>query len=1560
VPIDRDVTFTGPTRLYGRDAEVARLISAFDRTLRGGAPELVLVSGYSGVGKSSLVRELQRSRGASAGMFAGGKCDQHNSDMPYAALALALKNLVKQLLTRHVRDLSRWSEAIRDALGPNGKLITDLVPELTLVVGEQPPAPELPLQQAHSRFQLVLRRFIQVFARSDAPLVLFLDDLQWVDAATLDMIASLVGHAQTQHLLLIGAYRDNEVDSAHPLTQKFAAAKAAGAAVHEIRLGPLTPEHVRALVSDVLRCDEQRVAPLADVVHAKTAGNPFFAIQFLHMLAEENVLVMEGAARRWSWDMRPIEAAAHTDNVADLMCARLNRLPAACRDALRELACIGHRASAQSLALVRRTTEEVIHAELDAAVQQELVERTGNSYRFSHDRVQEAAYALTPASAQAASHLRIARLLAPQLSDDSDDATVFEIAGQFNRALDLIASNHERLAVAQLNLRAGIRAKQSAAYDAALRYLHAGAALVAAASAEPVDAIRFQFELELAEGEFLTGQLEAAEQRLAVLAASATDIVDQGGIACRRMDVCTALDESDRAVSVALDFLRRVGIAWSAHPSDEEVLEEYAELRRRSSDLTQQDIVGRPAMTDPVMLITVEVLTRLLSAACFTDFNLNSLITCKAINLSLVGGNCEASCVAYGTLSRIAGPRFGDFDIGFRFAKAGYELAERNPRHRFHASTCMVFATFTMRWMQHVRLTEATFRRAFDAANQVGDLLYASYSCCSLNSNLLFAGDALHDIEREVERGLAFARNAKHGLVIHIISAQLALIRSMRGETRAFGSFDDSGFDERAFEAHLSESPSLALALCWYWTRKMQARYLAGDFDTAAAALCKAEALLWTSSMFFEEAEFHFYAALTLAAIAGNVSAAERDAHCARIAVHHRRLSVWADNCPENFENRAALVSAEIARLEGRIVDAQNDYERAIRSARESRFPHHEALASELAARFYRVRGFDIISDAYLRHARHGYQRWGAAGKVRQLDDEHPHLGPDAARSGIRDTAKPQAAEFDSGVLIDVSQRISSEILLENVIDTFMKAALTHAGADRGVLILSSGGGQPRIEAEATGRGESVVVEQESRALDERQVPMTVVNYVLRTHETVVVSDTATDPIFGADPYIATHRLRATLCIPLLRGGELTGMLYLEHRFAAGAFAAARLAVLNVLASQVAIALENARLYRELSDREAKIRRLVDSNIIGIFIFSLDGTLLEANSAFLNLLGYSRDDLQRGRLNWIDLTPPEWHSLEFEVHEPTLRTTGVLPPFEKEYFCKDGSRAPVLVGAALFGPASRNGVGFVLDLSASKRAEAAARDSEIRLREVQHELAHANRVSTIGQLTAAISHEVKQPIAAMATNADAGLRWLSAQPPNVDKARRTLDLIVRDAMRAGDIIDRMRHLVRKAPPREEVVDINAAILEVVFMTRRDAEKHGVRVETRLATPAPLVIGDRVQLQQVVLNLIVNAIEAMSATHEGRRRMHVATSANGRGEVEIRVTDSGPGVPPEHMDRLFEPFFTTKETGMGIGLSVVHSVVQAHGGRLQVRSNERFGTTFCVSLPAAGDRQRSLS
>ena len=1134
-----------------------------------------------------------------------------------------------------------------------------------------------------------------------------------------------------------------------------------------------------------------------------------------------------------------------------------------------------------------------------------------------------------------------------------------------------------------------------------------------------------------------------------------------------RLTLYTTLDQSDRAVEVCLEYLRRGGTDWSPHPTRDEVLREYERIWSQVGSRQIEELVDLPLMTNPDILDALDVLTEVVTPAYFCDENLSSLVICHMVNLSLEHGNSDGSCFAYVWFAIIAGPRFGNYKAGFRFGRLGYELVEKRGLKRYEARTYMCFGNIVMPWAKHALGGRDLVRRAFDAANRVGDLTFAAYSCNQLITNFLTVGDPLPEVQPEAENGLAFARKARFGLVIDLIVAQLGLIRTLRGLTPKFGCFNDEEFDELRFERHLASNPLLALPEFWYWVRKLQARFFAGDYSAAVDASLNAQRLLWTSPSQFETAEFRFYGALSHAASWDSASPDQRHQHFEALTAHHKQLEIWAEHCPENFENRAALVAAEIARIEGRAVDAEQRYEQAIRSACTNGFVHNEALANELAARFYLARGFEKIAYLYLRDARYGYLRWGADGKVRQLDGLYPHLREEKPVVGPTSTIGAPVEHLDLATVIKVSQVVSSEIVLEKLIDTLMRTAIEHAGAERGLLILARGNEQ-RIEAEATISGDTVVVRRGETAAS--ALPGLIVHFVVRTHESVILDDAAAHNPFSADSYIGQRHARSILCLPLIHQAKLIGVLYLENNLTPHVFTPTRIAVLKLLASQAAISLENTRLYADLEEREAKIRRLVDANIMGIFIWNLEGKIIEANEAFLHIVEYGREDLVSGRMRWIDLTPAEWSDCDARALTD-LKGFGTAKPYEKEFFRKDGGRVPVLVGAARFEEGGDEGVAFVLDLSEQKRAQDALRRSESYLaqaqrlahigswaweiagrralylseewyriygfdpkegmptweqrlqrvhpedrarfqatidrataerldydvecriltpststrfihsvgepvlgpagellqfvgvamdvtesrraeeererlrRELAH-LAHLNRVSTMGELTASLAHEINQPIGAAVTNAEACLRLLNRDQPDVPEAREAALEMARDARRAAEIIERVRSLYRKGASHQEMVDVNEVIREMVVMLHNQTSRYSVVMRTELAETLPKVMADRVQLQQVLMNLMLNGVEAMrDATGELSIKSQLAED----GQLLISVTDTGVGLPTGKADQIFNAFFTTKSQGTGLGLTITRSIVESHGGRVWATANSGRGTTFQLTL-----------
>jgi PAS domain S-box-containing protein len=1788
-----------PEQLYGRAREIKTLLGAFERVVAGDGPRLVLVSGYSGIGKSAFVNELHRSLIPPRGLFASGKFDQYKRDVPYAPLAIAFQGLIRPLLSKTEEELSKWRDALHEALDPNGQLLVELVPELKLIIGEQPAVPELPARDAQNRFHGVFRRFIGVFARREHPLALFLDDLQWLDAATLDLLEDLLTQPDAKHLLLIGAYRDNEVDPAHPLMRKLEATRRAGVMRQDIVLAPLTREDLGQLVAHSLHCEPYEARALAELVHEKTTGNPFFAIQFISELADEGLLAFNHGEGRWAWDLSRIHAKNYTDNVVDLMVGKLNRMPASTQSALRQLACLGNSADFDMLEMVYQDSSEEIDCQLWEAVLAGLVFRTEDSYRFLHDRVQEAAYSLIPVQLRSEAHLRIGRLLVAQTPAQRLDEEIFEIVNQLNRGSDLITSTAERARLAELNLVAARRAKSSAAYASALSYLIVARGFLPAKTSDDSYDLTFSIESLLAECELLTGNLAASEDRLLKLAQHAMTRHDLAVVTRLQLTVYTALDRSDRGVEVCLEYLRRDGKTWPLHPTIDEVHSEYDRVWALVGSRQIEDFVDLPVMTDAEVLDAMDVLTEVVTPAVFFDEKLSSFLLCRMVLLSLEHGNTDASSFAYVWFAVVARSGFGNYKDAFRFGRLGYELVEKRGLRSYEARTLMSFGNLVIPTAKHALEGRDMVRRAFDAAYRNGDLTFAAYSWDQLITNFLAVGDPLTEALAEGEKGLAFAEKAHFGLVVDLLTAQVQLIRTLRGLTPKFGCFNDDHFDELEFERHLASNPVLADPEFGYWALKVQARYLSLDYDAAVHASAKAQPLLWSAPSLLEPSAFRFYSALSHALAWDSAAPDKKQEHLEGLAAHHKQLETWAEHCPANFENRVALTGAEIARIEGRLLDAEGLYEKAMRSAHENGFIHNEAVACELAARFFAARGFDKIADTYLREARYCYFRWGADGKVRQLDQLYPQLREEAPTRGTTSTIVAPAELLDLATVIKVSQAVSGEMVLEKLIERIMRAGIEHAGAERGLLIRPLGD-ELQIEAEATITGNDVTVHLRDSS-GTAAFPESVVRYVARTRKDVILDDATAGNPFSGDPYIAQRRARSIVCLPLVNQGRLNGIIFLENNLTAHVFTAERLAILKVLASQAAISLENTRLYRDLENREAKIRRLVDANILGITTWNVEGAILASNEAFLRMVQYDHDDVAAGRVRWRDMTPADWRE-RVERALAKVMQTGSVQPFESELFRKDGSRLPVLLAGALFEEGGNEGVAFALNLSEQKRAEEALRESENYLAEAQrlthtgscaidgtsrktlywseemfrlfgfdpqqglptwdqwlqrihaedrdkvklaaertflkkedcdvefkivksdgtvkrihgighpvlnrngelvqvvgtmvditerrraeealrrseaylaesqrltrtgswashgttHEalywseemfrlfgfdpqqglpmraqwlqrihpedrdrvkreasdrmfvqkvdsdveyrivlpdgtikhihglahpvfssngelvevvgtvvditeriraenererlrqelahLAHLNRVSTMGELTASLAHEIKQPIGAAVTNAQACLRFLNRDQPDVPEAREAALEMARDATRAADIIDRVRSLYRKGSAHQEMVEVNEVIREMVVMLRKEANRYSVEMHTELCEDLPNVVADRVQLQQVLMNLMMNGIEAM---RDAGGELSIKSQLAEDGQLLISVSDTGVGLPSGKDTEIFNAFFTTKSQGTGLGLAITRSIIESHGGRVWAAANPGRGATFQFTLP----------
>ena len=863
-----------PERLYGREREIDALLASFDRVVTNGTSELVLVSGYSGIGKSSVVHEVHKVLVPPRGLFASGKFDQYKRDIPYATLAQAFQSLVRPLLGRSDAELGRWRDALSKALGPHGQLVSNLVPELELVIGRQPPVPELPPHEAQNRFQTVFRRFLSVFARKEHPLALFLDDLQWLDTATIELLEHLVTHSEVRYLLLIGAYRDNEVGATHPLRRMFEAVRNAGARVHEIVLEPLRIDDVSRLVTDALQCELEPARSLAELVQAKTGGNPFFAIQFFMALAEEGLLSFNPVAQAWEWDINRIRAKSYTDNVVDLVAGKLKRFAVVTQEALKQFACLGNVADVATLIQVHGQTEEALNTALWEAVLAGLVFRADNAYKFLHDRIQQAAYSLIPEEQRAEVHLRIGRVLLASMTTDQLSEHLFEVANQFSRGAVFLVDQDEKPRVAAINLRAGRKAKAAAAYASATVYLAAGMALLREEDWSSQYDLMFALRLERAECEFLTANFEKAEQLIAELIRRAASKVHQAAVYHLKVLLHTVKSENAEAVDSALTCLRLLNIDIPARPTGEQVQAEYETVWRNLDGRSIEDLIDLPLMTDPELQAAMQVLSTLLGPAYFTDMQLFSVLVCRMVNISILHGTSGASAHGCAYLGGILGPVFNRYSEGYRFAKLACGLVEKHGFIAYQAKAYHAMALGSL-WTQPIATAIDFNRAAFRAATETGDLTTACYSITRSVTVLLLRNDPLDAVRRQSEVALDFVRKAKFRDYTDAIVTQQRFIATMQGRTATFSTFSDAHFDEAAFEVQLTANRS-ALIVLFYWTMKLKARFLSGNYAEAVAAAGKAEPLLWAGAAHIQVLDYFYYTALAIAALYENAGADEQ------------------------------------------------------------------------------------------------------------------------------------------------------------------------------------------------------------------------------------------------------------------------------------------------------------------------------------------------------------------------------------------------------------------------------------------------------------------------------------------------------------------------------------------------------------------------------------------------------------------------------------------------------------------------------------------------------------
>ena len=1533
-------------KLYGREQEVERLLSTFDRVSNphsarrgkgGGRAELMLISGCAGLGKSSLVYEIYKPIVRQQGYFVDSKFEEFKRDIPYAFLLQAFQDLLRQILTETATKLQIWKQRILDALGCNCQIIIEVIPEVELIIGKQPPVPDLGVTESQNRFSLVFQNFIRVFTKKEHPLVIFLDDLQWADSASLKLIKMLITDPDSQYLLIIGAYRENEVDANHPLMLTAEAIRKAGCTVSSIALRPLDLSSVNQFVADTLNCEPEKSLALAELLFKKTAGNPFFLTQLLKSLYSKKLLIftycppvnhgkLEANALQnsspnssdlaaikskiqgeWQWEIEQIKDMGITDNVVELMVDNIQKLSDNTQELLKLAACIGNRFDFKMLLTVSEASFLSASQSLWDAIRSGLIvpvndayklpmalaaspevtaklsiDFTDNSslavtlvsrstYKFLHDRVQQAAYDLMSDSQRQETHLKIGRLLLQNAPPEQLEDYVFDIVNQLNAAQKLIDSELEKIQLSQLNLIAGRKAKASAAYELAVKYLTTGIELL------PSESWQTDYDLTLAlyesatETAYLNTDFEQMDKWAKIVLQKAQNELDKIKVFEVTITACAMQTKLLEAVKIGLEALKMLGINFPESPVP---LHIQQALTRTAAYLTGkkiEDLIDLPVMINQRKLATMRILSSMFSATSIAEPVLLPLIVCEQVNLSINYGNSAFSAFGYANYGAILKGMVRDIESGERFGKLALTLVDRLNAFEFKSKTLNLVAFILMHGKHHVKDTLPLLEEAYQSALENGDLEYVGYSAVNICQSLYFIGQELSQLERKMANYNHFLFQLKQETVLTWNQIYRQTVLQLMGKADENDLLLGENYSEAKILPLLIKAND-RVGLQHFYLQKLILAYLFGDGDRALLNAANAELYLDGVAGFINVPEYHFYDALARLSVYDSATKDQQEEHLFYAISNQKKLQTRARSAPMNFQHKCDLVAAEKSRVLGNIVEAMEYYDRAIQGATDNGYIQEQALAAELAGAFYLSIGREKIAKTYLTEARYCYQRWGAQAKVAHLESKYPQLLTSISvatnveihhPTSSACTSSSNAVVLDLTTVVKASQTLAGEIVIDQLLAKLMKIVIENAGAQTGFLILEKDD-KWVIEASGSVDADRVTVMQSipiDFVEDDREITslaVSVVNYVARTQQNIVLNDATRDGKFTRTPYIIATQPKSILCTPLIHQGKLSGILYLENNLTTGAFTPDRLEILKLLSSQIAISIENAQLYANLQQFN--------------------------------------------------------HNLEQLVQQRTSELSQTLED----------------------------------------------------LKSAQNQLVESEKMAALGGLVAGVAHEINTPVGIGITAASLlaekvtqfceayanGSIKRSELEKFLDIALQSSNMILANLTRAADLIhsfkevavDQSSELKRTFKVREYLDEILISLTAKLRTTKHKVEINCDRNIVLDSYPGVL--------SQIVTNLVMNSlIHAYDRDDAGVMTFDFKLEGD---RLIFEYTDNGKGITPENLSKIFEPFFTTKrgQGGTGLGLHIIYNLVtQKLQGTIKCQSQVEKGTKFTIAFPA---------
>ncbi len=1497
--------FLIPEKLYGREGEVETLRSGFDRVAQGDT-EMMLVAGFSGIGKTAVINEVHKPIVRQRGYFIKGKFDQFNRNIPFSAFVQAFRDLMRQLLSESDAQLALWKTQILVAVGENGQVIIEVIPELEQIIGKQPDVAELSGSAAQNRFNLLFGKFVRVFTTKEHPLVIFLDDLQWADSASLNLLKLLMDESEAGYLLVLGAYRDNEVFPAHPLMLTLDEIQKQGTNINTLTLDPLDELDITRLVADTLLCSAEIAAPLSQLVYQKTQGNPFFTTQFLKGSYEDGCIRFDAEVGYWKCDLAQVRQLALTEDVVVFMVGRLRKLPSGTQVVLKLAACIGNRFDLATLAVVCECSKEEVATELWRGLQEGFVipssetykffqgkereekgvEEVSVSYRFLHDRIQQAAYSLIPETQKQTTHLKIGQLLLKNTPAAEQEERIFEIVSQFNYGINLIIQPAERKHLAELNLMAGKKAKISTAYAAAVEYLNQGLSLLETESWQHSYDLTLALHTEAMEAEYLNANVERSQTLAQTVLQNAASQLDMIKVYETKVQIYITSMQVSRAIDAGLQALEFMGLS----------LEKILEYGLQEAFLPQlHEVKGLPEMTEPYQLTALRILIAITSAALISRPEILLPIVLTQVHLCLKHGHSALSSFSYSWYGALLCTDPKTIDKGYHSGQLALELLERFPSNSLKCQVYNMFHVFVKPWKEAARETLNPLIEGLQSGLEVGDLVYSSYCVENYCTYLFVTGENLVTVEQKQTQYIDLMQKIKNDYAACNIRIWKQLNDNLQARTANPYQLSGNSFDEVTMLPQL-QADTIGWTLFNVYLAKVILLYLLEDYGGAITSASLAAESAISVGAWMPVVTNNFYYSLALLAEYSSIKLGEQKHYISKIEENQERLKHWAHHAPSNFQHKYDLVEAERHRIFGEKMDAIELYDRAIVEAKKNNYIQEEALANELAAKFYLDWGKEKFAAGYMEEAYYCYVRWGAKAKVEHLEQHYPQLlakilqpknltitpGTTIASTQMRSlnsTNSSQNLWLDFPAIMKAAQTISQEIELEKLLTTLMQIVLANAGAQTGHLILRRGKQWLVVAQACQEQAKTLEIPLEQY----QNIPQSLIYSVARTQETAVFENLSTAAQFAGNSYIITYQPKSVLCTPIIRQGKLVGILYLENNLTLDAFTSDRVEILQLLTSQAAISLENARLYQQTENYsqilEAEVERKTQA---------LSQKAQDLEQALKTLQQTQAQLIQNEKMSSLGQLVA---GVAHEINNPINFIKGNLN-HTKSYF-KD-----------------------------------------------------------MMSLLTLYQQEYPQPSQAIKAKRDEiEFDFL------FEDVKKILESMELGSHRISQIILSLRNFSRLDESAIKTVDLHSGIESTLLILQhrfQDPEnQHQIRVVKEYGN-TPNITCYPSQLNQVFLNIINNAIDAIGDNSQSSEspEILIRTEVIDSKWVRITIANTGSPIPLSIQEKIFEPFFTTKPVGRGtgLGLFVSYSIIQKHGGTLTVHSQPGEKTKFEIIIP----------